>query len=211
MGLAFLITSENLQILSERKVLKQSEYSALLDAGSLLATAQTERQRILDEAQQGYERRLREGHAEGVEQGRREYAQQACGAALDAARTLDGLRDTIAGIVVKAVRAIVDESDPRTLYETALRRIDALVRDEAFLVVRVAPACRDAVAAALQQAWPQRMGTGAGAGAASPVRIVTDSRLSEEQCIVETPSGTLDVGLDAQIDALRAAIRQRTS
>jgi type III secretion protein L len=51
----------------------------------------------------------------------------------------------------------------------------------------------------------------AGAGTASPIRIVTDSRLSEEQCIVETPSGTLDVGLDAQIDALRAAIRQRTS
>jgi type III secretion protein L len=209
MGLAFLITSENLQILSERKVLKQSEYSALLDAGSLLSTAQAERQRILDEAQRGYERRLREGHAQGVQQGKREYAQQACGAALDAARTLDGLRDTIAGIVVKAVRTIVDESDPRALYETALRRIDALVRDEAFLVVRVAPACRDAVAAALQQVWPQRVASGA--GAASPIRIVTDSRLNEEQCIVETPSGTLDVGLDAQIDALRAAIRQRTS
>ncbi|MFM0036929.1 type III secretion system stator protein SctL [Paraburkholderia strydomiana] len=209
MGLAFLITSENLQILSERKVLKQSEYSALLDAGSLLSTAQAERQRMLDEAQQGYERRLREGHAQGVEQGKREYAEQACGAALDAARTLDGLRDTIAGIVVKAVRTIVGESDPHVLYEAALRRIDALVRDEAFLVVRVAPTRRDAVAAALQQVWPERMA--AGAGTASPIRIVTDSRLSEEQCIVETPSGTLDVGLDAQIDALRAAIRQRTS
>ncbi|HYS63147.1 MAG TPA: type III secretion system stator protein SctL [Paraburkholderia sp.] len=209
MGLAFLITSENLQILSERKVLKQSEYSALLDAGSLLSTAQTERQRILDEAQQGYERRLREGHAQGVEQGKREYAQQACGAALDAARTLDGLRETIAGIVVKAVRTIVGETDSRALYETALRRIDALVRDEVFLVVRVAPACREAVAAALQQVWPERMASGT--SAASPIRIVTDSRLNEEQCIVETPSGTLDVGLDAQIDALRAAIRQRTS
>lgn len=210
MGLAFLITSENLQILSERKVLKQSEYSALLDAGSLLSTAQTERQRILDEAQQGYERTLREGHAQGVEQGKREYAQQACGAALDAARTLDGLRETIAGIVVKAVRTIVGESDPRVLYETALRRIDALVREEAFLVVRVAPACREAVAAALQHVWPERMASVTPA-VTPPIRIVTDSRLSEEQCIVETPSGTLDVGLDAQIDALRAAIRQRTA
>ncbi len=34
MGLAFLITTENLQLLSERKVLKEAEYAALLiDAG----------------------------------------------------------------------------------------------------------------------------------------------------------------------------------
>ncbi|MEK7890358.1 HrpE/YscL family type III secretion apparatus protein, partial [Burkholderia contaminans] len=32
MGLAFLITSDNLQLLSERKVLKEREYAALLDA-----------------------------------------------------------------------------------------------------------------------------------------------------------------------------------
>ena len=32
MGLAFLITTENLQLLSERKVLKENEYAALLDA-----------------------------------------------------------------------------------------------------------------------------------------------------------------------------------
>jgi type III secretion protein L len=201
MGLAFLITSENLQILSERKVLKQGEYSALLDAGSLVSTAQAERTRILNDAQRVYDERLREGHALGVEQGRREYAEQTYGAALEAARTLDGLRETIAEIVVKAVRTMVGQVDTRVLFEQALRRIDALVRDEAFLIVHVAPECRDAVAQALDRVWPER--------ATRPVRIVTDSGVKPEQCIVETPSGTVDAGLDAQIDALRAAIRQR--
>lgn len=201
MGLAFLITSENLQILSERKVLKQAEYSALLDASSLLSTAQAEGARILREAQDIYETKLREGHVRGVEQGKREHAEKAYAEALNAARTLDGLRETMAEIVVKAVRAIVGQIDAKAMFETALRRIDALVRDEAFLVVRVAPVCRDAVTEAIEHVWPERK--------AQPIRIVTESGLREDQCIVETPSGMIDAGLDVQIDALRTALRQR--
>lgn len=204
MGLAFLITSENLQILSERKVLKQHEYSALLEAGALVTTAQNERARILEEAERVFEAKREEGLALGLEEGRREYAQKACGAALDAARTLDALRETMARIVVKAVRQMVGPVDPRTLLEQSLRRVEALVREESMLVMRVPPAQRDAAAAALAQAWPERM-------MSHKVRVVPDDTLRDDQCVIETPSGSIDAGFDAQIEALTAAIRQRTS
>ena len=38
MGLAYLITSDRLQLLCERKVLKEAEYSALLDSARLIET-----------------------------------------------------------------------------------------------------------------------------------------------------------------------------
>ena len=50
MGLAFLITSDNLRLLSERKVLKEAEYAALLDAASVIETAQQEAARIVERA-----------------------------------------------------------------------------------------------------------------------------------------------------------------
>lgn len=204
MGLAFLITSENLQILSERKVLKQHEYSALLEAGALVTSAQSERARILDEAQRVFEEKREEGHALGLEEGRREYAQQTCGAALDAARTLDALRETMARIVVKAVRQMVGTVDPRVLFEQSLRRVESLVREESLLVMRVPPAQREAATAALACAWPER-------AMSHRVRVVPDDTLGDDQCVIETPSGSIDAGLDAQIDALAAAIRQRAS
>jgi type III secretion protein L len=52
MGLAFLITSDNLQILSERKVLKEAEYSALLEASSVIDAARTEAARMARQAGQ---------------------------------------------------------------------------------------------------------------------------------------------------------------
>ena len=67
MGLAFLITTDKLQILSERKVLKQHEYAALLDATSILGNAQQERERLLEDAQAQREQQLKAGYDEGYE------------------------------------------------------------------------------------------------------------------------------------------------
>ena len=46
MGLAFLISTDHLQLLSERKVFKEAEYAALLDAAAVLDAARAEEVRI---------------------------------------------------------------------------------------------------------------------------------------------------------------------
>ena len=65
MGLAFLITTDKLQILSERKVLKQHEYAALLDATSILGNAQEERERLREDAESHRQQQLKAGDDEG--------------------------------------------------------------------------------------------------------------------------------------------------
>jgi type III secretion protein L len=200
MGLAFLITSDNLQLLSERKVLKEREYAALLDASAVIATARDEAARIVADAQREFDRRQAAGYDEGMRRAQREHAAQAYTQALAAAR-MESMKDAMADIVVKAVRAIVGEMSTQTLYEAALARIAPLVRDEAFLIVRVAPGRQDEMRDALDRAF-------AGQSNRQRIRIVEDAQLERHACTVETPSGRIDASLDLQIDALRQAIRR---
>jgi len=201
MGLAFLIKGESLQLLSERKVLKGHEYSALLDANDILRVAREEREKMLQDAEQYYQQRLREGFEEGLKRGERDYATRTCSSALDAAQTLESMRTMMAEMVVKAVRTMVGQFDMSALFTMALKRIEGLVRDEPFLVVRVAPNCVEMMKEAIASAWSSRE-------TSRPVRVVGDSALAADACVVETPSGTIDASLDVQIDALRDAIRR---
>src|SRR5579864_5106954 len=101
MGLAFLITSDNLQLLSERKVLKEREYAALLDASAVIATARTEAERIVAAAQREYEARQAAGYEEGVRRAQKTSAAQSYSQALAAAQTMESMKDAMAEIVVK--------------------------------------------------------------------------------------------------------------
>jgi type III secretion protein L len=185
MGLAFLITSDNLQLLSERKVLEEREYAALLDASAVIATARDEAARIVADAQREFDKRQAAGYDEGMRRAQREQAAQAYTQALAAARTMETMKDAMADIVVKA----------------ALARIAPLVRDEAFLIVRIAPGRKDEMRDALDGAF-------AGQSNRQKIRIVEDAQLERHACTVETPSGRIDASLDLQIDALRQAIRR---
>jgi type III secretion protein L len=201
MGLAFLITSENLQLLSERKVLKEREYAALVDASTVIATAREEAARIVADAQQEFNKRKAAGYDDGMRRAQREHAMLVYTQALAAARTVQSMKDAMAEIVVKAVRAIVGEVSTQKLYEAALARIAPLVRDEAFLIVRVAPGRHDEMRNAID-------GVFAGEVSQQEIRVVEDAQLEHNACTVETPSGRIDASLDLQIEALRQAIRR---
>jgi type III secretion protein L len=205
MGLAFLITSENLQMLSERRVLKEHEYSALLDANSVVLTAKKDAERRKDEM-------LRQGYDEGFARGEREGAERAYGAALDTAHALALSRGKMADMVVRGLRELVGEFERERIFALALKRIDAFVRDEAFLVVRVAPASVEVMKQAVanrRAALDDEAHAADAAVRAQAVRVVADASLGNDDCVVETPAGSIDARLSTQIDAIRSAIEAR--
>jgi type III secretion protein L len=201
MGLAFLITTDQLQLLSERKVLKEAEYAALLDASAVVEAARQEARRIEQQARQQAEDSRRQGHGQGLEAARAEYAQQLLGEALASQRQLQALRTSMAQIVVQAVQQFLSDADPAALLATALRRVDMLVRHEPFVTLRVAPAQEAAVRTALGQLggelpWAQAMS------------VVVDPALPLQACVLQTPSGLLEIGVDAQLEAFRAVVER---
>lgn len=201
MGLAFLITAENLQLLSERKVLKEAEYAALLDAAQLLEAARREAERIVAQAARQAEERQRRGYEEGLQAGRAEAAQRLVSHALASERQLRELRGAMAGIVVKAVGQFMADADTALLYQAALLRVDTLIRGESFVGVRVAPAQENALRRALARLRSEADWTLA-------VAVQPDATLPDGACVVQTGSGTIEIGLQAQLDAFRKAVER---
>jgi type III secretion protein L len=201
MGLAFLITSDNLQLLSERKVLKEAEYAALLDASQVVAAAHAEARRIVEQAEREAEQHRRQGHEEGLQRAKVEYAQRLVSEALASERQLRALRTSMAGIVVKAVGQFIADAQPAELFEAALLRVDALIRSEPFVAIRVAPAQEGTLRGVLARLRGEAQWT-------MSVSVQADASLPDGGCVVQTASGTLDIGVDAQLDAFRRAVER---
>lgn len=202
MGLAFLITTENLQLLSERKVLKEAEYAALLDAAALVEAARREGERIVRQSTTQAEDSRRRGYQEGFEAARAEHAQRVVSDAVATERQLRALRAAMAQIVVKGVAQFVDELDPAALIERALQRVDTLIRHEPFLTIRVAPAQEPM----LRGAVARLQGEG---GLPASIAVQCDASLASGACVVQSASGTLEIGVDAQLEAFRKAIERQ--
>jgi type III secretion protein L len=201
MGLAFLITTENLQLLSERKVLKEAEYAALLDAAQVVETARTEARRIVAQGTQQAEAARRKGYEEGLQRAQAEYAQRLVSEAVATEQQLHALRKSMAQIVVKAVGQFISELDPQELFESALLRVDSLIRNEPYITVRVAPEQEDSVGHVLARLRSEANWT-------MNISLVSDPALQPGACVVQTPSGSLEIGVDAQLEAFRKAVER---
>lgn len=201
MGLAFLITTENLQLLSERKVLKEHEYAALLDASTVVETARREARRIVQQATQDAEAGRKQGYEEGLRRAKEEYATQLVTDTMAAERQLHALRTSMAQVVVKAVGQFIADADPAALFESALLRVDTLIRQEPFITVRVAPAQEAILRGVIARLRSE-------ANWSMTVHFVADAALPVGACVVQTASGVLDIGVDAQLAAFRRAVER---
>lgn len=201
MGLAFLITTEHLQLLSERKVLKEAEYAALLDAQAVVDTARREAQRIVREANSQAAEMRRRGHQEGLEEAKGVYADRLMEVAMGSRQQLQALRDSMVGLVTKAIQQFVLETDASELFEAALVRVDALIRHEPYISVHVAPEQEAAFRQALGRLKDE-------AGWIANVSVQADPALAEGSCVMHTASGTLEIGVDAQLQAFQRAIER---
>mgnify|MGYP001072582962 CR=1 FL=1 len=201
MGLAFLITTENLQLLSERKVLKENEYAALLDASAVVDTARREARRIVQLATKDAEASRKQGYEEGLQRAKAEYATQLLADTMAAERQLHALRASMAQIVVKAVGQFIADANPAALLEAALLRVDTLIRNEPFITVRVAPAEEPTLREVLTLLRTE-------ANWSMTVSLVADAALPAGACVVQTASGVLEIGVDAQLEAFRRAVER---
>lgn len=200
MGLAYLITSDRLQLLCERKVLKEAEYSALLDSARLIETARAEAARITAAATQQAAKARRDGYVAGVREAKAAHADRLLSMADDDHARLARMRESMARLVVKAMSQILADVDPVRLYETALQRVQDLLRSEAQAVVRVAPAGEAAVRAAVAR-------LNEASGRALTLSVQPDASLPVGGCVLVTAAGTLDIGIESQLDVLARAMR----
>ncbi|MBC7500359.1 MAG: type III secretion system stator protein SctL [Herminiimonas sp.] len=108
-------------------------------------------------------------------------------------------RERMARIVLAAVEKIVPLQDSQGTYRQVLRTLSKSMQDVRYVTVRVCPNELAYAETALRElAKNSALG--------KLIEVAADERLSEGACLVESDQGVIDLSLNSQIKALRAAV-----
>lgn len=185
-----------------RKVVKAEEMRRVLTAHDVLEQARQEAAQLRERIQVVHA----EARRQGMEAGRAAALQGALAelnrrtAALVRAWQFD--RPTLARWVLQAVEHVLHgHVRPRERYEALLEAALQAMDEVAMLSIHVPPADVAEVRAGLEAAAVRLEGL-------DRVRVVADTAVRAGSCILQTPTGYLDVGLSAQLESLRRLVEQ---
>lgn len=165
------------------------------DPAAARAVAERHLQRVRGWARAAYERERARGHAEGLEAGAAEGAQLIAQATAEAARQKAVLERELPQLVMEIVRDLLGSFDPGEMLARAVRHAVEQKYGSAELRLRVSPVHADALA--------REFAACDGREGRPLVRIDPDPALSPRQCVLWSDFGNIDLGLDAQLRALR--------
>ncbi|UYG04685.1 type III secretion system stator protein SctL [Halomonas sp. LR3S48] len=141
-------------------------------------------------------------YADGFEEGRREGEARAAELLTQATQRVEsylaGLDQALAELSLGMVRRILGEFDDAELVSRCARQALRELRHDMRVSVRVAPERVAAVEALLAQ--------GPSIAEGPAYRVEGDAQLGPGQCLLVSPVAIVDVGLDAQLTALRRAL-----
>lgn len=186
----------------ERRIIKAEEYLQSLRANDILHQAEEQAQAVLAQARADSEQEKQRGYAEGLEAGKRDMAERIMVAAVRSVDGLAAMEEEMVNVVIQALRKIIGEMDDRERLVGIVRTALAMVRNEKKVTLRVAPAQADVATSAITELQRDHPGI-------TILDVTADSRLTGDDCILESDLGIVDASLDGQIEAIRKALRKR--
>ena len=181
---------EDLGVAPLGNLIKADVHHVVAEGNQVLAEA-------AEQSRCAYETALEQGRKDGQAEGQKAGAALMAEAAAAAREFWRTSERRLADIVMEAVRRILGEFEDAELVAGMVRQLLKEVAEEGRIRIRVAPAqaatVRDRVRA-LQ------------GGAADTIEIVEDASIGEGACRMETDVGFVETSVDAQLEALRAAV-----
>ncbi|GLR45955.1 nodulation protein NolV [Mesorhizobium amorphae] len=176
-------------------LIRASELEIWDSAMEALAAAERHLQRVRGWARAAYRRERARGHADGLNTGAEEMAQLLAGTVSEVARRKNVLEQELPQLVLEIVSDLLGAFDPGELLVRTVRQAIERKYGEAEVCLHVSPLQVDALARAF---------SGCDGREGRPkVRINPDPALSPQQCVLWSEYGNVDLGLAAQLRALR--------
>ncbi|MBS7458778.1 FliH/SctL family protein [Coralloluteibacterium stylophorae] len=182
-------------------VLSAAEWTALADVDALLERINALHAGAEDEVAQARDAGYHAGFAEGLARAQQQMTQQLAGLNERRARTLAEAEARISELACAIVARIAPGLDAEALVPRLVREAVQSAQAEQFLLIRVHPQAREAVAATLgevRQAHP----------AVGLIELVADESLEPQSCVVVSEAGEVRAGIAQQLDAIRVALAQ---
>ena len=178
------------------------EAGAVATAEQVVAAAEAEAARIAEEAKAAAERESRRGYADGLAEGREQILMQKLDLLDESVRYMESVELKMADIVMKALKKCVAEIGDRELVVQIVRKsMQAVVRNQRQITVKVAPEMVPVVRARLDQILKDFPSVAA-------ANVVEDAHLSGTACVVETEAGLVEASVEGQLAAIEKSIRK---
>ncbi|MFC4729884.1 FliH/SctL family protein [Coralloluteibacterium thermophilus] len=181
------------------EVMDASEWRALADVDALLERINALQAAATEEIAQAREAGYQAGFAEGLTRAQQQMTQQLAALNERRARTLAEAEGRIADLACAIVARIAPGLDAERLVPPLVVQAVEAAQAEQFLLIRVHPDARAAVAGSLgevRQAHP----------AVGVIELVADESLDPHSCVVVSEAGEVRAGVQQQIEAIRQAL-----
>lgn len=162
------------------------------------AAAERHLARVRTWARGAYQKERARGHAEGVKAGTEEMAQLIAQAASELARRKAVLDQELSALVMDIVTDLLGAFDPGEMLVRTVRHTILQKYGGAELSLRVSPMDADALT--------REFAACDGQEGRPAVRIVPDPALLPHECVLWSEFGNINLGLDAQLRALRLGL-----
>jgi type III secretion protein L len=198
------IKTDNLQLAPGLKVLKAQDYVSYLESQHLVEAAHAKADSIIENAQQAYESEKQRGYDDGLERAKMENAQTMLETLAKCNNYYLQVEQKMTGVVLDAVRKIIDTFDDVDTTVSVVREALQLVSNQKQVILHVQSEqvvdVREKVSTVLSD-FPE----------VGYVEVIADARLTNGGCILETEVGIIDASIDGQLQALKQAMTKQLS
>lgn len=184
------------------RILRAAEARAWQDGYAFLDAARRDAQQTRDAARRAYAAEYAQGYEDGKAQGDADAARLISETAVKVDRYLGGLEAEVTSLALEVVRRILGEFDVGSLVARAARQAVTEIRRAKYLKIRIHPAAVDRVREELDAVLRN-------SDLGMTVEIDADDALAPAACILSTDIAVIDASIDAQLDAIAAAVSSK--
>ena len=197
-----LLKKQGIEIDSSKRLVKADEVATFAGAAEIVAAAEAEAARIVEDAKAVYESERQRGYEQGLAEAKEAILAQKLDLVAESIDYMQSVESEMGRVVMKALRKCVSDIGDETMtVQVVQKAMAAIVRAQRQVTIRV-PAdkvqlVKDRMGEILRE-FP----------AVTFTEVVEDPRLSGPACVVETAAGMVESSVDSQLNAIERSIRK---
>ena len=197
-----LLNNPHVPLSTDRRLVKAADAATARSAAEILAAAEAEAARIREEAKAAFEAEKQRGYEKGLADANLEMAMKKLELVDSSVAFMESVERKMADVVLKALKTFtVEVGDEAMVLQIVRKTMNAVIRTQRTVTLKVAPEMKPAVAARvaeLKAAYPT----------IETLDVVEDPRLTGTACVLETEAGAADASVETQLAAIEQSIRR---
>ena len=197
-----LLNNPRVPLSTDRRLVKAADAATARSAAEILAAAEAEAARIREEAKAAFEAEKQRGYEKGLADANLEMAMKKLELVDSSVAFMESVERKMADVVLKALKTFtVEVGDEAMVLQIVRKTMNAVIRTQRTVTLKVAPEMKPAVAARvaeLKNSYPT----------VETLDVVEDPRLHGTACVLETEAGVADASVETQLAAIEQSIKR---